>query len=317
MTILITGGLGFIGAHLVNELNANNSDYKLIIVDIEEKEVSSADLYYQVDITKEDEIEELFSQENIDLVIHAASIVSPSISMDNPLLAYNVNFIGTFNLLKVMDKYNVNNFIYFSSSAVYGNIKTTEPIEENTILNPTTVYGRTKVSSEQLIQDYANKNEKFRFVILRPFSVVCTLIDKFYTKVINPFTIAIDTINGNRDKMTIFGNKYHTRDGTCIRDYIHIKDMINIIVKSMDYMNDNQESLIVNCGTGIGYTLQEVINSIENISAKKVNLEIGNNRQNEMISQIASSNILEKILKYKCQYSSIENIAQSVYKINR
>jgi len=315
MNILVTGGLGYIGTHVVKYLTQNCTKYKVIVTDISELKGDNGFKYYPVNFTNEQEIENIFKNEKIDLVIHLASIVSPQIASQNPLLAYEVNFGGTLSLLKTMKKYNVNNLIYFSSSAVYGNILNTEAIKEDTLLNPTTLYGRTKMMSENLIKDYISSSESFKCVILRPFSVVCSSIDTFVPTHINPFEIALDAAFGKREQMTIFGDTYPTKDGTCVRDYIHIDDMVNLCIDSIDYLEKDLERIeTINCGTGCGITLLEVANSIKKISNKKFEVIIGDCRQNEMISQVADIIKQKELLNYRCRKSDINTIAQDLFK---
>lgn len=311
MNILLTGAMGYIGVHIVDSLIKSN--YKLFTIDIVELPIVTKN-YMKVDCTNLEDLDRLFKNNSFDMVIHLASIVSPSVVEENPLLAYDVNVVGTLNILKMIYKYGIKKLIYFSSSAVYGNLLTLDVITEDNYLEPVTLYGKMKLISENIIQDFAKTNSSLSYIILRPFTVVGTSIDNYRASYLTPFDIAFQVIEGKRDAMVIFGDNYPTYDGTCIRDYIHINDMTNICIKSVEYLNDSTQSLILNCGGGKGYSLKDVVREMEKELQKIIKVVIGDSRENEMISQIADMKKVKMILNYECRYSNIENIV-STYKV--
>jgi UDP-glucose-4-epimerase GalE len=267
MYILITGGLGYIGSHVAYYLN-NNGYKNIIIIDNLSSGIIENNKYgefFAIDIQDIDAMDKLiFQKYKIDCIIHLAGKAFVNDSFINTSLYYNTNVIGTCNILNLMVKYKINKLIFSSSCAVYGNPEI-NPITEDTPLKPISPYGNTKKVCEEIIKDYSN-TYKFNYVILRYFNVAGNepqynvkdnlsnskrIMPSIFTNIINNKPIFINGINHN------------TKDGSCIRNYIHILDIASAHLQSFQYLNSNKNNLICNLGTDEKFSILELINIIE------------------------------------------------------
>lgn len=274
MYTLITGGAGYIGSHVAKILNMSK---KLIIID----DLSTGLLrnckygnFIKADITKNDELEKVFKEYIITNVIHIAgkAFVGDSIKKIDDY--YNVNVVGTINILNMMLKYNVKNIIFSSSCSVYGNVETL-PITENTALNPISPYGKTKKICEDIIINYG-ETKNIKYVLLRYFNVVGNDFELDVVDNEGNFgrlipTVILKAIKG--EKIQINGKDYKTKDGTCIRNYIHVVDLANAHKCALNYLEKNKESLICNIGSDENYSILEIINFIGLHMNKKIEYE--------------------------------------------
>ncbi len=281
LNILVTGGAGYIGSHVVKQLIEYTNHNITIIDNLSTGHQSTIDKLYEIlgdstqklkfikaDLSKFDIINDIFENNSFDAIIHfAASIVVPE-SVDNPLKYYMNNTVNTTNLIKIANKYNVNKIIFSSTAAVYGE-PTVKDIKEDITLAPINPYGWSKRMSEQVIQDTAFANNDFKYVIFRYFNVagadVLNRIGQSFPNATHLIKIASQTALGQRDKMAIYGDTYNTPDGTCIRDYIHIDDLAFSHIMALEYLEDNNSN-IFNVGYGKGYSVTEVINTMKKVS---------------------------------------------------
>ena len=301
-TIIVTGGAGYIGSHTIIELleltnfnivsidNLSNSSAQTFsrIEKITGKKVKN----YQIDLCDKVATENIFEAEkdNIIAVIHFAAFKSVPESVENPYKYYNNNIISLLNILECCLKNKVNNFIFSSSCSVYGNINQL-PVKETTPLGKAeSPYAYTKQVGEEIIKDYANANPHFQTIALRYFNPVGAHVSGLIgesplNKPNNLVPIITNTAIGKIKQMTVYGNDYTTRDGTCIRDYIHVTDIANAHIKAMQYLVDNQSKSnfsIFNLGTGNGVSVLEAINMFEKISNQKLNYIIGPKRPGDV-----------------------------------
>ena len=310
-SILITGGLGYIGSHTIVELfneeylklNCIQNKFEVIIVDdcssssdkiipILENMIKHKIHFYKVSLNNKSMLEEPFKNHKIHSVIHFAGKKSVNESIEKPLFYYENNFIGTFNLIETCIKYNVNNFIFSSSCTVYG--KREEKVKENEqYLLPINPYGKSKLFIENMLQDTAKVNKNFKVVILR----YCNPVSCHYTgligeePILNPtnlFPIIQNLIRGIIKELIIFGNDYPTKDGTCIRDYIHVSDIAQGHIIVLNLFNKENEKLfkdncvIYNMGTNKGYSVKEIVETYEKINNIKINYKYGNRRKGDV-----------------------------------
>ena len=270
MNILITGGAGYIGSHVLKALLEKNSD-KISVIDnfysgsrdalVALESVGKFE-FIKCDLADTDLLEEIFSTHKFDAIIHFAAYIEVFESMQNPLKYYLNNTANTANLINLALKFGVKKFIFSSTAATYG-----EPengvVCENSPQNPINPYGNSKLMSEQILKDAAAANSDFKFGILRYFNVAGAsldgLIGQNYPNATHLIKVATQTITGKRANMSIFGRDYDTKDGTCIRDYIHIEDLADAHLAVLDYLDDN-DSDIFNVGYGHGFSVLEVIN---------------------------------------------------------
>lgn len=312
MNILITGGAGYIGSHVIKQLGELTS-HKITIIDNLSTGFEENILFGELikeDLENKKNIEKIFQKNNFDVIIHfAANIVVPE-SIQNPLKYYNNNTLNTINLINLAIKYNINKFIYSSTAAVYGNVKDLS-VSENSIKNPINPYGWSKLMSEQILIDTAIAHKNFKYIILRYFNVSGASLDnkigQSFPNATHLIKVASETALGKRKKMYIFGDDYKTYDGTCIRDYIHIEDLASAHISAIDC----KESNIFNCGYGKGYSVREVIETMQRISNVKFNVEICERREGDIEMLIANNSKILKYTQWRPKYDNLDIICKT------
>lgn len=302
MKVLVIGGAGYIGSHAVYELIRDN--HEVVVMDNlstgKREDVHKRSKFYLGDITKKEDLVKVFDTETkikpIDVVMHfAAKLIVPE-SMTMPLEYYHNNVEGVRLMLEVMTEFNVNNVIFSSTAAVYG-----EPINpictEEDITLPVNPYGESKLACERLIK-WVSKAYNMNYGIFRYFNVAgadeSLEIGLEKDTMTHLVPITIQTALGIRDKMSVFGNDYDTKDGTCVRDYIHVTDLALAHVLGAKHLLDNNKSFLINLGSGEGFTVKEVIDAVEKI--KPVNYEFTDRRPGDPATLIASNNKAKEML---------------------
>ena len=283
MAILVTGGAGYIGSHTCVELL--NAGYEVVVVDnlcnSSEKsldrvrEITGKDLkFYKADLLDEAAMEEIFSKEQIESVIHFAGLKAVGESVAKPLEYYHNNLTGTFILCDVMRKHGVKNIVFSSSATVYGSPKTV-PIREDFPLSVTNPYGRTKLILEEVLTDLHTADPEWNIVLLRYFNPIGAHKSGKIGE--NPKGIQNNLIPyvaqvaiGKLEKVNVFGDDYDTPDGTGVRDYIHVVDLAIGHVKSIEKLKENPGVVIYNLGTGNGYSVLDIIHNFEKACGKKI-----------------------------------------------
>lgn len=328
-TILLTGGCGFIGSHCCIELIQNN--YKVIIVDNLinsnddvlfniEKITQTMPKFYNYDVSDEINMDIIFKDNKIDTVIHLAGFKSVSESKIDPLKYYDNNISGLITLLKCMVKYNVNKIIFSSSALVYGNSDII-PINEECKVNILNPYAQTKLISESILKD-CSEAYNISCISLRYFNPVgChssgLLQENYKAPPNNLFPIIISIYNGYKDHLEIFGDDYNTKDGTGVRDYIHIEDIAKGHVQTLKYLEfDNKLKFdIFNLGTGIGYSVLDIINKFELYTNKKLPFVFKDRRIGDPDILLADSNKANKLIGFNPIYNLDDMILSSVKSI--
>jgi UDP-glucose 4-epimerase len=315
-TILITGGAGYIGSHIVEQLV--NSNHNVIILDNLytgfKSLVNSKAKFIKGDIKNIKILKKIIKENEIETIIHLAAFLNVSEAEKNKKKYYLNNIIGTSNLIKCCKNSNVKNFIFSSSCSIYGAVK--GAVSEEKKPNPQGYYAFTKFKSEQLIKENSKKLN-YKFAILRYFNVAGASpsgkigeIQKSHGHLFK--NIAIESLK-NKPSINIFGNNYKTKDGTCIRDYIHVSDLADIHIKSIDFLNKKSKSFTINCGYGIGYSVLD----IANLSKKyitKIKINFTKKRLGDVGQVYAKIEKLKKILKWKPKHNNIEHILKSSIK---
>jgi UDP-glucose 4-epimerase len=294
-TVLVTGGAGYIGSAAVKSLIYEG--YNVIVVDNlskgKKKLVDKKAIFYKADLTDKKKLMKIFENNKINIIMHFASYKAVGESMINPK-KYSDNITGTINLLDLMVKYNIKKIIYSSTAAVYG-IPNKKIIDENHPTNTINYYGYTKLASEEIINWYS-KIHNLNYVFLRYFNIAGDF-DMNYVdpNAENIFPIIMEVIFGKRDKLIIFGDDYDTRDGTCVRDYIDIHDLIEAHILALN-INDNQ---IINLGTSNGTSVKELVKGVIEVTGKDFSYEIGKKREGDPATLIASNKKAKEILGWK------------------
>lgn len=320
MKILVTGGLGYIGSHTVVELINNNyevviidnlSNSELFILDNIEKITGVRPIFYNQDLLDFLKTNQIFKKEKIKGVIHFAAFKSVSESVRSPLKYYENNLLSLINIMNSMNENNVSNFVFSSSCTVYGQPDKLPVSESFPFKNAESPYAKTKQISEQIIKDFTNSNNNISSVSLRYFNPVgaheSALIGELPKGIPDNLVPYItQTAAGIREVLSVFGKDYNTHDGTAIRDYIHVEDLAKAHLKAFNFLNDSDDKNIYeffNVGTGIGYSVLDVINSFENINNLKLNYSFKDRRDGD-IEQIYSDVIKsKKVLKWEFERS--------------
>ncbi|WP_070000779.1 UDP-glucose 4-epimerase GalE [Cellulosilyticum sp. I15G10I2] len=317
MKILIVGGAGYIGSHAVKQLVENHFD--VVVIDSLEtgyrESVPSHLPFYQVDIKNKEALKEVFIKEKFDGVIHFAANSLVGESMTKPLKYYNNNVHGTQILLEVMVETGVKYIVFSSTAATYGNVETM-PITEDMATHPTNTYGETKLAIEKMMS-WTNKAHDFHFVCLRYFNVAGADASAAIGEAHNPETHLIPLVLqvplGQRSHITVYGNDYPTQDGTCIRDYIHVTDLVDAHILALDYLMKGGQSNIFNLGSNSGYSVLEIINAAREVTGHEIPLAIGEKRAGDPAVLIASSTKAKEVLNWSPHYTDVKTIISSAW----
>lgn len=319
--ILVTGGCGYIGSHTIVDLldngytavsiddNSRSTAYGMVGIEkITGKKIKN----YNVDLKNFDETRAVF-QENPDIagVIHFAAYKAVGESVEEPLLYYENNFFGLVNLLKCVQEFGVKNFVFSSSCTVYGNPDVIPVTEESPIKRAESPYGATKQMGEQVLEDFARVNKNTSVILLRYFNPVgahpTTLIGELpLGKPQNLVPVITQTAIGKIPKMMVYGDDYATRDGSCVRDYIHVCDIANAHTLAVQYLENKKNKTnceVFNLGTGDGVTVLEAIKMFEKVSGLKLNYEIGPRRAGDVVAIYANNNRAVSQLGWQIKYN--------------
>ncbi|MCU0441880.1 MAG: UDP-glucose 4-epimerase GalE [Bacteroidia bacterium] len=330
MKVLVTGGAGFIGSHTVVDLQT--SGYEVVVLDnfvnsnrqvlnnIEKITGKRVD-FVEGDVRNKTDLDTVFKRyPGIEAVIHFAAYKAVGESVQSPLAYYENNIAGTVYLLQAMKAASLKKIVFSSSCTVYGEVDATLlPITENApVVKANSPYGNTKKIGEELLLD-ASKAEGFNVVSLRYFNPIgahdTALIGELPLGIPNNLVPFItQTAIGKRKELTVFGNDYPTRDGSCIRDYIHVMDLANAHVKAIDYLHTSNENFSVfNIGTGQGNTVLEVVTAFENVTGTILNYKIGPRRAGDVVQIYASCQKAEQELGWKAE-RTLENALETAWK---
>lgn len=316
MRILVTGGAGYIGSHVVKALGEKN--YEVVTYDNLSTGNSWAILYGDLvisDLSNKEDIKKVIDLFKPDAVMHfAAHIVVPE-SVIDPLKYYKNNVSNTLTLLDVLLESGINKFIFSSTAAVYG-IPERIPVTEEESLKPINPYGESKKMVEMILKDMSNAYN-FKYVSLRYFNVAGAdsngRIGQAYRESTHLITRALKTAKGKFEKLYIYGTDYPTPDGTCIRDYIHVDDLAEAHLIALEYLIRGGTSDIFNCGYGHGYSVREVIDAAKKITGINFPVEETERRLGDPPILIADVNKIKRILKWEPKYDDLEYIIRTAW----
>ena len=318
MKILVLGGAGYIGSHTVYELI--DAGEEVVIADNLEtghiEAVHPKAKFYKGDIRDRAFVDSVFDNEKIDAVIHFAANSLVGESMVNPLKYYDNNLCGTKVLLESMVAHNIDKIVFSSTAATYGEPERI-PIMEGDRTEPTNTYGETKLSMEKMFK-WTGKAHGLRYVSLRYFNACGAHVSGQIGEAHKPETHLIPLILQvplkQREHISIFGDDYDTKDGTCIRDYIHVTDLAQAHILAVKYLMAGNESNIFNLGNGVGFTVKEVIETARKVTGDPITAEIEPRRAGDPAQLIASSEKARTILGWKPEHADLEEIIATAWK---
>lgn len=330
MNILVTGGAGYIGSHVVLQLIEKGYG-EIAIVDnlttgLQEsinrlQNIANARnttlTFIKLDLSNWNQLEKVFEAHEFDAVMHfAGSLIVPE-SISDPLKYYLNNTANTANLLQLCLHHRVNKFIFSSTASVYGNPAQSEkPIRESCAKRPINPYGRSKLMSETMINDAASANADFRYVILRYFNVAGAdpkgRIGQSTLNATHLIKVAAETALGKRKSMSIFGNDYSTPDGTCIRDYIHVHDLASAHIAAMNYLvGSGCKNEVLNCGYGHGLSVKEVVDMMKIVSKTDFRVQMSGRRAGDPEILVSDCGRIKKVLGWTPHYDDLSFICKT------
>jgi len=314
MKILLTGGAGYIGSHVLLSIIENK--HEVIVID--DLSTGNKNLIPEniklinTNINNSEKISNVLVEENFDLLLHFAGFIKVEESVQNPDKYFKNNTDNAIELFETCYKHNLQNIIFSSTAAAYGNPSNNKSIKEDETLTPLNPYGESKVKTEEYL---LNNKDKYNSIILRYFNVAGAdpelrsgLISNTPTHLIK---ILSEVAVGKRDKISIYGNDYNTEDGTAIRDYIHVSDLASIHLKAAKYLLENKVSNIFNCGYGKGYSVLEVINIAKKIYGEKIKFEYDKRRPGDAEKLISNVDKLHQHIDWKPKFDNLDLIIQT------
>lgn len=317
MAILITGGAGYIGSHTVKYFIEQNEE--VIVVDNLQsghEEAIQLEKFYKIDIRNKDQLNKVFNSHNIEAVVHFAANSLVGESMEKPYEYYHNNVYGMLCLLDIMKENKVNKIVFSSTAATYSEPKRT-PILENDETNPTNTYGETKLAMEKMMK-WFDQAYGTKFVSLRYFNAAGAhesgLIGEDHHPETHLIPLILQVPLAKRDKIYIFGDDYPTKDGTCLRDYIHVMDLASAHYKALEYLRKGNNSDVFNLGNGNGYSVRETIEVARKVTGHPIPAEVKERRLGDPAILIASSEKAKSVLGWKPKFDSLEKIIADAWR---
>lgn len=318
MAILVLGGAGYIGSHTVYELIDRGEDVVIIdnLLTGFRQAVHPKARFYEGDIRDRAFLDSVFDKEDIDAVIHFAACSLVGESVTNPLKYYDNNLCGTKVLLDAIVAHGIDKIVFSSTAATYGEPERI-PILESDRTFPTNPYGETKLSMEKMFKWVGNAHG-LRFVSLRYFNACGAHVSGEIGEAHNPESHLIPLIlqvpNDQREAIYVFGDDYDTKDGTCVRDYIHVTDLAQAHILAVEYLRKGNESNIFNLGNGVGFTVNEVIETARKVTGHPIPAVLSPRRAGDPAKLIASSEKARTILGWKPEHDDLEEIIATAWK---
>lgn len=325
MKVLVTGGMGFIGSHTVVELLENNYEVvivdnlvnsKIDVLDKIEKITGKRPKFYQYDLCDKELVRKIFSENKIDVVIHFAGLKAVGESCEKPILYYQNNLISTLNLLEVMKEFDCKKLVFSSSATVYGSPKEL-PIKEDFPLSTTNPYGSTKLFIEYMLKDLYKSDNSWSIAILRYFNPIGA--HESYLLGENPNGIPnnlmpyiVKVANKELDHLNIFGDDYPTKDGTGVRDYIHVVDLAKGHIKAVEKVMSTNKVDCYNLGTGVGYSVLEMVELFKKVNQIDVPYQIVERRPGDIAECYADPSYAKEELGFKTE-KTLEDMVRDSY----
>ncbi len=324
MGILVTGGTGYIGSHTVVELLEKGEEVIIVdnlcnssidVLDKIEMITGKRPTFYEIDLLDKEKLEFVFKEHKIESVIHFAGLKAVGESVKIPLTYYKNNITGTLNLCELMEKYECRNLVFSSSATVYG-MNNTAPFKEDMPLSTTNPYGTTKLMIENILRDLYVANHNWHIVLLRYFNPIGAhesgLLGENPKGIPNnllPYVMQVAI--GKLECLSVYGDDYDTKDGTGVRDYIHVVDLAKGHLSAVKYAREHEGAEAINLGTGNGYSVLEVVKAFEEASHKHVNYRIAPRRDGDIATCYADATKAKELLNWEAQKTIDEMCADS------
>jgi len=317
-TVLVTGGCGYIGSHVVRKLSESGA--KVVVVDNLSTGFAGALLHgetlIQGDIGNPATIERVFAEHSVGAIIHFAAKIRVEESVSDPYLYYSNNTVNTLELIAAAVRHKVPKFIFSSTAATYGQPDHV-PVDESAQLRPASPYGASKMMSERVLQDIAAAYPEFRFIILRYFNVAGAdpqlRMGQRSPEATHLIKVACQVALGRRPALQLYGTDYQTIDGTCVRDYIHVEDLASAHLAALTYLNKGGASTILNCGYGHGSSVREVLKAVQEVSGKSFKIIEAPRRSGDVAEIVANVDKIHRVLDWTPQYDDLKTMVQHAY----
>jgi UDP-glucose 4-epimerase len=318
MQVLVTGAAGYIGSHALRALRRAGHEPVALdnLIRGHRAAVPSDIPFYELDVRSTEAVEQLLRERRIECVMHFAALAYVGESVSEPLRYYDNNTMGTLSLLKAVEKVEVPRFVFSSTCATYGEPERM-PIREDTPQSPINPYGWSKLLSEYMLRDYAAKSPGFGYAALRYFNVAGSAADGSIGEDHEPEThlipVILQAVLGKREKITIFGEDYPTPDGTCIRDYIHVEDLVEAHVRVMEALRPGEQR-IYNLGIGKGYSVKEIVDAVRRVVDRPFRVDVGPRRPGDPPSLYADASKIERELGWRASRTDIEETIRTCWR---
>ncbi|WP_207368349.1 UDP-glucose 4-epimerase GalE [Heyndrickxia coagulans] len=317
MSILVLGGAGYIGSHAVYQLI--DQKYDVVVIDNlqtgHRAAIHPKAKFYEGDIRDRAFMQEVFGKEKIDAIIHFAANSLVGESMEQPLKYFDNNVYGTQIVLEMMKEFHVPHIVFSSTAATYGEPERV-PITETMPTVPTNTYGETKLTMEKMMK-WCEKAYGIKYVALRYFNVAGARSTGEIGEDHHPEThlipVVLETVLGKREAITIFGEDYDTKDGTCVRDYIHVEDLIDAHILALQYLQNGGASDVFNLGSSNGFSVKEIVDTVREVTDRGFNVKIGDRRAGDPSTLIASSEKAKRVLGWNPQKTDIRQIIKDAW----
>ncbi|MGG3433231.1 UDP-glucose 4-epimerase GalE [Heyndrickxia coagulans] len=317
MSILVLGGAGYIGSHAVYQLI--DQKYDVVVIDNLQTghrgAIHPKAKFYEGDIRDRAFMRDVFGKEKIDAIIHFAANSLVGESMEQPLKYFDNNVYGTQIVLEMMKEFHVPHIVFSSTAATYGEPERV-PITETMPTVPTNTYGETKLAMEKMMK-WCEKAYGIKYVALRYFNVAGARSTGEIGEDHHPEThlipVVLETVLGKREAITIFGEDYDTKDGTCVRDYIHVEDLIDAHILALQYLQNGGASDVFNLGSSNGFSVKEIVDTVREVTGRGFNVKIGDRRAGDPSTLIASSDKAKRVLGWNPQKTDIRQIIKDAW----
>ena len=317
MNIVVVGGAGYIGSHMTKRLIEDG--HRVIVVDNLSTGHEAAVLsktFYQIDIASRFGLNQLFKSHEVDAVFHFASYIQVGESVTNPAKYYQNNVASTLNLLDAMVEWGIKHFVFSSTAAIFGNPVYT-PIDERHPTVPINPYGQSKLMVEEILKDF-DEAYGLKSVCLRYFNAAGAdpsgSIGERHEPETHLIPLVLQAASGRREAITVFGQDYDTPDGTGLRDYIHVNDLVDAHVKAIEYLKIKDESAAFNLGNGQGFSVKEIIEAARQVTGRPISVMYADRRAGDPPVLVADSSLAKSVLHWRPQYHDIHSIIEDAWK---